>query len=102
MTSNEPPAPAGKQTPAKRGDDSSRKLVLEFDDFAWEALRDEASEMSVSPEELASFAVVYYLADHDSGRTARQLPRAAGRRKADADRSARRRSAPAPPQIGQR
>jgi hypothetical protein len=102
MTSNEPPAHTGKQTPAERTGDSSRKLVLEFDDFAWEALRDEANEMSVSSEELARFAVLYYLADYDSGRTARQLPRAAGRRKADADRAARRRSLPSPPQIGQR
>jgi hypothetical protein len=34
----------------------------------------EAARLGVSLEELASFAVLYYLADLDSGRIARQLP----------------------------
>jgi hypothetical protein len=54
-------------------------LTLDLDAFAWEALEGEASQMAVSIEELARFALLYYLADHDSGRTARRIPsRAAG------------------------
>jgi len=101
MTSKENAPAAGDPSFAQRADERSHELVLEFEAFAWEALSGEAGEMSVSPEELATFAVLYYLADHDSGRTARQLPRA-GRRKTDADRSGRRRNLPTPPQIGQR
>jgi len=66
--SNEPydPAPAGGK---------SRTLTLELDAFAAHALEDEARELNVSIEELGSFALLYYIADRDSGRTARRLPR---------------------------
>jgi hypothetical protein len=50
-------------------------LMLELDRFAIGALEDEARELNVSVEELASFAVLYFIADRDSGRTARRLPR---------------------------
>ncbi|HEX4484044.1 MAG TPA: hypothetical protein VH081_09680 [Solirubrobacteraceae bacterium] len=49
-------------------------LTIELDSFASTALEDEARAMSVSIEEVASFALQYYLADRDSGRTARRLP----------------------------
>lgn len=58
---------------------ATRSLTLDLDAFAWEALEGEASQMAVSIEELARFALLYYLADQDSGRTARRMPsRAAG------------------------
>lgn len=49
-----------------------RELKLDLDAFAREALEAEAARLGVSVEELARFAVLYYLADCDSGRIARQ------------------------------
>jgi hypothetical protein len=63
--SPDPLADAGEQ----------RRLTLELDEFAMSALADEARELSVSVEELASFALMYFIADRDSGRTARRVPR---------------------------
>ncbi len=51
-----------------------RELKLELDAFAREALEQEATRLAVSVEELARFAVLYYLADRDSGRIARRPP----------------------------
>jgi hypothetical protein len=48
-----------------------RALTLRFDDFAWEAINEEAHRLGVSNEDLARFSVLYYLADLDSGRIAR-------------------------------
>jgi hypothetical protein len=63
-----------------------RSLLIGLDSFAMHALEDEARELNVSIEELGSFALMYYLADRDSGRTARRLPR----READGARRATR------------
>jgi hypothetical protein len=52
----------------------ARRLTLALDRFTWEALEQEAARQGVSVAELASFAVLYYLADGDSGRIARRLP----------------------------
>lgn len=52
----------------------ARRLTIGLDAFAWEALEQEAAKLNVSIAELASFAVLYYLADGDSGRIARRLP----------------------------
>jgi hypothetical protein len=52
----------------------SRRLTLKLDGFAWRALEEEAAQLAVSVHELASFAVLYYLADRDSGRIARRFP----------------------------
>ncbi len=62
---------------ARGGPDAhaAHRLTLDLDSFAWEALAEESAQLSVSIEELASFAVLYYLADRDSGRIARRLPR---------------------------
>jgi hypothetical protein len=60
-----PVSPAGERV----------SLTLQLDRFALTALEDEAREMNVSVEELGSFALLYYLADRDSGRIARRLPR---------------------------
>lgn len=51
-----------------------RSVTIELDAFAMEALEDEARQIGVSAGELASFGLMYFLADHDSGRTARRLP----------------------------
>lgn len=51
-----------------------RRLTIGLAPFAWEALEEEAAKQGVSIAELASFAVLYYLADGDSGRIARRLP----------------------------
>jgi hypothetical protein len=55
-------------------DCAKRVLTLDLDAFALKALEDEARGMGVPVEELASFALMYYLADYDSGRVARQMP----------------------------
>lgn len=70
------PNPAAVRGGSSKGEPARarHKLQLEIDDFAWEALGEEAHKMGVSLEELANFALLYYLADRDSGRTARQMP----------------------------
>jgi hypothetical protein len=50
------------------------ELVLGFDGFTRDALALEATRLAVSIEELVRFAVLYYLADLDSGRIARRWP----------------------------
>lgn len=49
-------------------------VTLHLGCFAQEALAQESARLGVSAEELASFSVLYYLADLDSGRIARQMP----------------------------
>jgi hypothetical protein len=46
---------------------------VEFDDATWEALSREAEAQNVAPETLAVHAVLYLLADVDSGRLAGSL-----------------------------
>jgi hypothetical protein len=48
-------------------------VALQLDGFAAEAIDEEADRLGVSIEELVSFSVLYYLADLDSGRIARQI-----------------------------
>jgi hypothetical protein len=63
--------------PAARGHQefgSETSLVLQLDGFAWKTLTEESVRLGVSIEELAKFAVLYYFADLDSGRIARQIP----------------------------
>jgi hypothetical protein len=54
---------------------SERTLSLRLDPFGWEALEQESNRLGVSQEELVGFAVMYYLADADSGRITRRPPR---------------------------
>jgi hypothetical protein len=63
--------------PASDRQDASvkRRLALRLDDFAWEAIQHESTRLGVSEEELVAYAVLYYLADIDSGRIARRIPR---------------------------
>ncbi len=53
---------------------ASHELKLDLDAFAREALEAQATRLGVSAEELARFAVLYYLADGDSGRISRRPP----------------------------
>jgi hypothetical protein len=46
-----------------------------MDAFAWETVEEESARLGVSAEELVAFAVLYYLADVDSGRVARRITR---------------------------
>jgi hypothetical protein len=48
-------------------------LSVRLDGFAAEAIDEEAERLGVSVEELVSFSILYYLADVDSGRIARQI-----------------------------
>jgi hypothetical protein len=52
----------------------ARRLTLDVDTFAWEALEEQSARQGVSIEELARFSILYYLADSDSGRIARRFP----------------------------
>jgi hypothetical protein len=49
-------------------------VALPLDGFAWRELQRESQRNDVPPSELASFAILYYLADVDSGRIARRIP----------------------------
>lgn len=46
-------------------------MTVELDGFAAEAIGEEAARLGVPVDELVSFSVMYYLADIDSGRIAR-------------------------------
>jgi hypothetical protein len=61
------------QTGSEHDERITRRLTIGLDPFAWELLEAEAAKQNVSVEELASFSVLYYLADGDSGRIARRL-----------------------------
>lgn len=56
---------------------SGSNLTLRLGEFAWTQLREEAARQNATEEDVAVFAILYYLADVDSGRVARQLPHAA-------------------------
>ena len=47
--------------------------MLHLDGFARKTIEEESVQMGVSVQELATFAVLYYLADVDSGRIARRI-----------------------------
>jgi hypothetical protein len=64
-------SPAGD----RQGVPAERSLTVRLDGFAWEALEQESVRLGVSVEDLLAFSVVYYLADIDSGRIARQIPK---------------------------
>jgi hypothetical protein len=52
---------------------AQRSLGLSLDGFAWDALEREATAEGLTIEQLVTFAVLYYLADRDSGRIARNV-----------------------------
>ena len=53
--------------------DPSGRLRVELDDDTWEALAEEAERQGVPTEQLAIHALLYFLADIDSGRVAALL-----------------------------
>lgn len=68
-------------------------MVLHLDEFAYGTLADESAQLGVSADELAKFALLYYIADLDSGRIARRSPpiRATVAAAPDADEPSRQR-----------
>jgi hypothetical protein len=52
-----------------------RSFTLRLDGFAWEAIEQQSTSQGVSVEDFITFAVLYYVADLDSGRVARQISR---------------------------
>jgi hypothetical protein len=52
---------------------AERNLTLGLETFAWKAIDEEAAREGLTVEELVTFSVLYYLADIDSGRTARRI-----------------------------
>jgi hypothetical protein len=52
----------------------ARRVEIELGEFGRELLWAEAERQEVSVEQLAAHAVMYYLADLDSGRIARGVP----------------------------
>lgn len=77
-----------------------RRLTLELDDFGYEALREEAARQGVPLEELLAHAVMYYLADLDSGRIAARVLRSSETQEAPDRGQGRRRFRPSPPPEG--
>jgi hypothetical protein len=60
----------------ERGSDQDgHSVTVAMGSFAWEALEHESVETGVPVEDLVAFAVMYYLADLDSGRIARRIAR---------------------------
>jgi len=52
-----------------------RTLTIEYDEFAWSRINDEAARQGTSAEEIVRHATAYYLSDLASGRlTTRVLP----------------------------
>jgi hypothetical protein len=59
----------------RQGVPAERSLTARLDGFAWQALEQESARLGVPVEEMITFSVLYYLADIDSGRIARQIPK---------------------------
>jgi hypothetical protein len=58
-----------------QGEHTERSITLTLEGFAWETLDEEAARERITTDELITFAVLYYLADVDSGRIARRITR---------------------------
>jgi hypothetical protein len=50
-----------------------QRMTLSLEGFTRELLEAEASRLDVSVQELVTFSVLYYLADANSGRVAREI-----------------------------
>jgi hypothetical protein len=64
----------GRHAEGLQGVRGQRGVTLQLDGFAHETIAEEAARLGVPVEELVTFAVLYYLADRDSGRIARRIP----------------------------
>jgi hypothetical protein len=51
----------------------SGPVAVRLDGFSAQVTGEEAARLGISVEELVNFSVLYYLADVDSGRIARQI-----------------------------
>ncbi len=65
------------QGPVDDAQEAGRPLTLRLNEFTWTAAAEESARLGVSVHELATFALLYYLADIDAGRIAREFPRRA-------------------------
>jgi hypothetical protein len=65
---------SGRSSDRESLKDKQRSLSLSLPPFTWEALTMECERLGVSEEEFVRYAVLYYVADLDSGRTSRRLP----------------------------
>jgi hypothetical protein len=70
-------AGGSKGAPAEErgGERGERTVTLRMEGFAWEAIEQQCDAAGVSVEEFLVFSALYYLADVDSGRVARQIAR---------------------------
>jgi hypothetical protein len=64
-------SPAGD----RHGVPAERSLTVRLDGSASEALEQESARLGVPVQEVITFSVLYYLADIDGGRIARQIPK---------------------------
>jgi hypothetical protein len=67
---------SGASSGRRPGIGQAHEMTVRLDGFAWEAIEQESARTGVPIEDLVGFAVVYYLADLDSGRIARHITRA--------------------------
>ena len=58
-------------------DAATHTIEVDLSEFAYDALRVEAEREGVTVEEIVAHALMYYLADADSGRMSRRFPRKA-------------------------
>jgi hypothetical protein len=65
--------PASRAPRFRQAHASSPGLRIAFDDSTWAALEEEAGRQGVNAEALAVHALLYFLADFDSGRLAELL-----------------------------
>jgi hypothetical protein len=68
LAQRDSPRPAWDVPRFARGADPTQTLEVELHDSTWQALSEEADEQGVTPEMLAIHAILYFLADLDSGR----------------------------------
>jgi len=54
---------------------ATHTIEVELSEFAYGALRAEAEREGVNLDEIVAHALMYYLADADSGRISRRFPR---------------------------
>jgi hypothetical protein len=66
---------SGSPAGGRQGVRGERKLALRLEGFAWEAIEEQSASLGVSVEDFIAFSTLYYLADLDSGRIARQITR---------------------------
>jgi hypothetical protein len=66
---------SGRPPGDPQAEQGARSVSVPLTGFAWESIEQESARLGVPIQELVSFAVLYYLADVDSGRIARRISR---------------------------